>query len=109
MSLDDPRLPSDPDDDGPRMLPTVEPSSELGKSLHDAVGRLRFSAVSPEVREMAQKMLDGKAGARDLLALPEFQPALAAMQKQFRADLDAMTDEDRAAFPRPGTGAGSRG
>jgi hypothetical protein len=99
---------ADGPDDGPRMLPTVSPSSELGKSLHDAVARLRFANVAPEVRDMAQKILEGKAGPRDLLDLEEFRPTLAEMQRRLRADVEAMSDEERRDFLNPGAGPGSR-
>jgi hypothetical protein len=90
------------------MLATVDPSSDLGRILHDAIARLRFSAQSPEVREMAQKMLDGKADAHDLVALREFQPALDAGQRKLGEELAAMSEEDRDELLRPGSAAGSR-
>jgi len=84
-------------EDGPQLLPTVDPASDVGKLLNDSVARLRFADVDREVREMAQKVLEGKASPRDLMALPEFQPLLEAGQKQFKADVDAMSDEERQA------------
>lgn len=99
------------DADGPRMLPTIDPSSDVGKSLNDAIARLRFANVDREVRDLAQKVLEGKASARDLMALPEFQPLLEAGRLRLRAEVESMTDEERAALfgPRPDGGPRSAG
>jgi len=111
-NLHDPNKPSTPEDP-PKLLPTVDPTSPMGRALQDAVARLRFADVPPEVKEMAQRMLEGRATARDLVAMPEFQPALIQGQARLREEVDAMTPEEREEFLRPGgaagAGAGSRG
>jgi hypothetical protein len=88
-------------DDAPQILETVDPASDIGRLLHDSVAKLRFANVDPEVREMAQQILQGRATANDLMKLPEFQPLLENARSRFNDDLAQMTDEEREAFFRP--------
>jgi hypothetical protein len=102
-------LPSEQEPDpGPRLLTTVDPASDMGKALNDALSRLRFANVAPEIRETAQRILDGTGNVRDLLALDEFQPALDEAQRRLHDDLEDMDADDRERFLRPGAGAGAR-
>lgn len=92
-------------DDGPRMLPTIDPSSVLGRSLREAVERLRFAPVDPAVRRAAQDLLDGTITARELLATPEIRPLEERAAQSLGEYLSSMDEEERRELLRPPSGS----
>lgn len=84
--------------DSPRLLPTIDPASPVGRMLHDQLSRLRFANVDPAIRRRAQDLLDGRGSLRDLMASPEFQPTLHAASASFATLLTDMSPEERERF-----------
>ncbi|MRG59872.1 hypothetical protein GE115_08320 [Agromyces sp. CFH 90414] len=103
--FDPTRRPDDaPPAEEPRLLPTIDAASPVGRALRESFERLRFAPnVDPAIREAAQSVLDGRSSPRELLRLPQMQPLIERAASAMRADVEAMTPEERAAlFTPPG-------
>lgn len=96
----DPTVSTDPRNREPQLLPSIDPSSVLGKALRDALGRIRFANVDPAIQRMAQDVMDGRKSPRDLLALPEFRPIEERAANDLRAHLNSLSADERAELLR---------
>jgi hypothetical protein len=91
----DPRAANDPYNKEPRMLPSIDPSSVLGKAMREAIGRLRFANVDPAIQRMAQNILEGKNGPQDLLSLPELRRFDQQIAGEIRNQFGSLSEEER--------------
>lgn len=95
QSPTNPTDPTGPGEFGPKLLPTIPPSSPLGQELRTSLGRLRFANVDPAIKRMAQDVMDGKKHPRELLNLPELQPLQQMAASEMREYLDSLDEDEK--------------
>ena len=103
-------------EDGPQLLPTVDPRSLLGRQLRQSLERMRSESTDPAIRRAVQDTLDGKLSARDLIRVPAIRRAMDEAGRRLRVEFAQMSSEERDAVrdrlrgpgSADGTGLGGR-
>lgn len=84
-----------------RVLASSQAGSLLDREARELLGRFQHDSALPKaVRERAARALRGDGTLRDVLETPEFEELRAAAAERMRAELAAMSDEERAEIAR---------
>jgi hypothetical protein len=94
VSPSDPLLPPADDPDASALFDR----SALDRSIRDSMETLRAHSPDPELRRLADDVLDGRRTLRDIAGEAAFGRAVLPALHQGFATLEALSDEDRAAF-----------
>ena len=94
-------------EDGPKLLPTVDPRSLLGRQLRQSLERMRSESTDPAIRRAVQDTLEGRLSTRDLIRVPAIRAAMDEAGRRLRVEFAQMSPEERDAVRDRLRGSGS--